>query len=110
MLSRRNFLKTSAILATLLAGGYIFRSPNNTKVKHILCSASHEKLAVSTSLSKGVSSLDLILDDKIKSIGKRIDREGKHWQFLVNELTSDKTYELQLTSQEQPLYRGPARQ
>ena len=106
MLSRRNFLKTSAILATLLAGGYIFRSPNNTKVKHILCSASHEKLAVSTSLSKGVSSLDLILDDKIKSIGKRIDREGKHWQFLVNKLTSDKTYKLQLTSQEQPLYNA----
>ena len=46
MYSRRTFLKISGLLATLLAGGYIFRNSSFTKVKHILSSASHEKLDV----------------------------------------------------------------
>ena len=57
------------MLATLLAGGYIFRNSSFTEVKHILSSASHEKLAVSLSLSKGVNLIfliDLVLIRQIK--------------------------------------------
>ena len=87
MYSRRTFLKISGILATLLAGGYVFRNSNNIEVKHILSSASHEKLAITLSLSKGTSSLDLILNNKFLAEGMPMDREGKHWQFIANELS-----------------------
>ena len=66
MYTRRTFLKISGILATLLAGGYVFRNSNSLEVKHILSSVSHEKLAVTLSLSKGTSSLELILNNIIK--------------------------------------------
>ena len=89
MYSRRTFLKISGILATLLASGYIFRNPSNIRVKHILPAVSHEKIAVSLSLSEGASKLELILDDKSVVKGKSSDREGKHWQFIVEQLSAD---------------------
>ena len=94
MYSRRTFLKISGLLVTLFAGGYIFRNSSFTKVKHILSSASHEKLAVSLSLSKGVENLDLILDNQILVTGRSIDREGKHWQFISDKLLSDTSLSL----------------
>ena len=105
MYSRRTFLKISGVLATLLAGGYIFRNSSFTKVKHILSSASHEKLAVSLSLSKGVGNLDLILNNQILVTGRRIDREGKHWQFISDKLLSDTSYELELFSEEESIFK-----
>ena len=96
MYTRRTFLKISGILATLLAGGYVFRNSNSLEVKHILSSASHEKLAVTLSLSKGTSSLELILNNNVLVEGKPMDREGKHWQFIANDLSPNRSYNLEL--------------
>ena len=104
MYSRRTFLKISGILATLLAGGYIFRSSGSKKVHHILSSVSHEKLAVSLSLSEGTSDLKLILDNKILAKGRCTDREGKHWQFIADSLSPDNSYNLQLITNNEPIF------
>ena len=104
MYSRRTFLKISGILATLLAGGYVFRNSNNIEVKHILSSASHEKLAITLSLSKGTSSLDLILNNKFLAEGMPMDREGKHWQFIADELSPNRSYNLELISEGETIF------
>ena len=67
MYSRRTFLKISAVLSALVAGGFLFKNSGNQKVKHILSSASHERLGISLSLSESTSKLELILDEKTKS-------------------------------------------
>jgi len=103
--SRRTFLKISGLLVTVFAGSYIFRKSSFTKVKHILSSASHEKLAVSLSLSKGVENLDLILNNQILVTGRSIDREGKHWQFISDKLLSDTSYELELSSEKESIFK-----
>ena len=82
MYSRRTFLKISGILATLLAGGYVFRNSNNIEVKHILSSASHEKLAITLSLSEGTSSLGLILNNKFLAEGMPMDRRASIGNLL----------------------------
>ena len=99
MYSRRTFLKLSASLAALAAGGYLFRGSSSQKVKHILSSASHEKLAVTLSLSQSTSKLDILLDDSSLVEGKKIDIEGRHWQFIAENLVSNKSYKLQLVSE-----------
>ena len=104
MYSRRTFLKISGILATLLAGGYVFRNSGSIKVKHILPSVSHEKIAVSLSLSESASKLELILDDKSVVKGKSTDREGKHWQFIVDQLSADNSYNLKLVADNEPIF------
>ena len=86
MYSRRTFLKISASITALVAGGYFFKSSGGPKVKHILSSASHERLSISLSLSKSTSKLELLLNDRELIQGKKTDREGKHWQFLSNKL------------------------
>ena len=109
MYSRRTFLKISGILATLLASGYIFRNPSNIRVKHILPAVSHEKIAVSLSLSEGASKLELILDDKSVVKGKSSDREGKHWQFIVDQLSADNSYNCLLYTSPSPRDRTRSR-
>ena len=104
MYTRRTFLKISGILATLLAGGYVFRNSNSLEVKHILSSASHEKLAVTLSLSKGTSSLGLILNNNVLIEGRPMDREGKHWQFIANDLSPNRSYNLELISEGETIF------
>ncbi|MFL2692170.1 MAG: twin-arginine translocation signal domain-containing protein [Gammaproteobacteria bacterium] len=105
MYSRRTFLKISAVLSALVAGGFLFKNSGNQKVKHILSSASHERLGISLSLSESTSKLELILDQKSLIKGKKIDQEGKHWQFISNKLVSDRSYQLQLLSEDEPIYK-----
>ncbi len=106
MYSRRTFLKLSASLAALAAGGYLFRGSSSQKVKHILSSASHEKLAVTLSLSQSTSKLDILLDDSSLVEGKKIDIEGRHWQFIAENLVSNKSYKLQLVSENENIYNA----
>ena len=105
MYSRRTFLKISAVLSALVAGGYLFKNSGNQKVKHISSSASHERLGISLSLSESTSKLELILDEKSVIKGKKIDKAGKHWQFISNKLVSDRSYQLQLLSEDEPIYK-----
>ena len=102
MISRRTFLKLSGLLVILLASKSLFSWFSKPKVLHILCSASSEKLSATISLSKGISEVSLKVDNKIFN-GTKIDREGKHWQFLCENLRSNKTYSLSLISKEEIL-------
>ena len=105
MYSRRTFLKISSGIIALLSSGLIFRYISNQKVNHILASASHEKLAISVSLSKKTSKLDLMLDNKVIIKGIQKDRIGTNWQFISDKLLSDHSYKLQLISEGAPLYK-----
>ena len=104
--SRRTFLKLSAALTAILAGGFFFKGSKDQKVKHILSSASHEKLAVTLSLSQATSEMGLLLDDDFMVKGTSTDSEGKHWQFIVNNLSPNKSYKLQLVSENQSIYKA----
>ena len=97
MLSRRDFLKASSALAVALMGGLYFTRKTKINAKHILCSASHDKLAVSLSLPKGISQLELKVNN-LTFNGRRVDLEGKHWQILADKLDSLTTYQLKLLS------------
>ena len=105
MYSRRTFLKISASITALVAGGYFFKSSGVPKVKHILSSASHERLGISLSLSKSTLKLELLLNGSNLIKGRKTDKEGKHWQFLSNKLISNESYELQLISENEPIYK-----
>tara|TARA_Y100001933_G_scaffold81481_1_gene82804 strand:- start:1267 stop:2862 length:1596 start_codon:yes stop_codon:yes gene_type:complete len=104
--SRRTFLKLSAALTAILAGGFFFKGSKDQKVKHILSSASHEKLAVTLSLSQATSEMGLLLDDDYMVKGVSTDSEGKHWQFIVNNLSPNKSYKLQLVSENVNIYKA----
>ena len=106
MYSRRTFLKLSAALTAILAGGFFFKGSKDQKVKHILSSASHEKLAVTLSLSQATSEMGLLLDDDYMVKGVSTDSEGKHWQFIVNNLSPNKSYKLQLVSENVNIYKA----
>ena len=99
MYSRRTFLKITAGIIGLFGGGFILQNSNNQKVKHILASASHEKLALSVSLSKKTSRLELVLDDRIVIKGIQTDRIGTNWKFISNKLLSNNSYKLRLMSE-----------
>ena len=105
MYSRRNFLKFSAGIVGLIASGLLFRISKKNKVRHILASASHERLALSVSLYKQTSKLNLILDNQNIVEGIQIDNEGTHWQFITSKLASNQSYELQLISENEPIYK-----
>ena len=105
MYSRRTFLKISSGIIALLSSGLIFRYISNQKVNHILASASHEKLAISVSLSKKTTKLELTLDNKVIIKGIQKDRIGTNWQFISDKLLSDHSYKLQLISEGDPLYK-----
>ena len=105
MYSRRTFLKISASITALVAGSYFFKSSGVPKVKHILSSASHERLGITLSLSKTTSKLELLLNGSNLIKGRKTDKEGKHWQFLSNKLISNESYELQLISENEPIYK-----
>ena len=105
MYSRRTFLKISSGIIALLSSGLIFRNISNQKVNHILASASHEKLAISVSLSKKTTKLELMLDNKVIIKGIQKDRIGTNWQFISDKLLSDHSYKLQLISGGDPIYK-----
>ena len=102
MISRRTFLKLSGLLIVLLFSRSLFSWLSKPKVLHILCSASSDKLAATISLSKGINEVFLKVDEKIFN-GTKIDREGKHWQFICENLRSNRTYSLSLVSKEEIL-------
>ncbi len=106
MYSRRAFLKISATLAAIVAGGFVLKNSSNQKVRHILSTASHDRLGVSLSLARSSSKLEILVDDAYKILGKQIDREGKHWQFISNKLVPNTTYQLQLLSDSIPIYQS----
>ena len=106
MYSRRTFLKISSGIIALLSSGLIFRNISNQKVNHILASVSHEKLAISVSLSKKTTKLELMLDNKVIIKGIQKDRIGTNWQFISDKLLSDKSYKLRLISEEEPIYKS----
>ena len=106
MYSRRTFLKITAGIIGLFSGGFILRNSNNQKVKHILASASHEKLALSVSLSKKTSRLELVLDDRIVIKGIQTDRIGTNWKFISNKLLSNNSYKLRLMSEGEGIYKS----
>ena len=106
MYSRRTFLKISSGIIALLSSGLIFRNISNQKVNHILASASHEKLAISVSLSKKTTKLELMLDNKVIIKGIQKDRIGTNWQFISDKLLSDKSYKLRLISEGEPIYKS----
>jgi len=103
--SRRTFLKISSGIIALLSSGLIFRNISYQKVNHILASASHEKLAISVSLSKKTTKLQLMLDNKVIIKGIQKDRIGTNWQFISDKLSSDHSYKLQLISEGDPIYK-----
>ena len=105
MLSRRNFLKISSVLIGLIASGFFFKVSKKKKVRHILASASHERFALSISLYKKTSKLDLILDGQNIVKGVQVDKEGTNWKFISDKLLSNQSYELQLISGDRPIYK-----
>ena len=105
MYSRRTFLKISSGIIALLSSGLIFRNISNQKVNHILASATHEKLAISVSLSKKTTKLELMLDNKVIIKGIQKDRIGTNWQFISDKLLSDHSYKLQLISEGDLIYK-----
>ena len=105
MLSRRNFLKISSIVIGLIASGLFFKVSRNKKVRHILASASHERFALSISLYKKASKLDLILDGQNIVKGMQVDKKGTNWKFISDKLLSNQSYELQLISDDRPIYK-----
>ena len=105
MLSRRNFLKISSVLIGLIASGFFFKVSKNKKVRHILASASDERFALSISLYKKTSKLDLILDGQNIVKGVQVDKEGTNWKFISDKLLSNQSYELQLISGDRPIYK-----
>ncbi len=106
MYSRRTFLKITAGIIGLFGGGFILQNSNNQKVKHILASASHEKLALSVSLSKKTSRLELVLDDRIVIKGIQTDRIGTNWKFISNKLLPNNSYKLRLMSEGEGIYKS----
>jgi hypothetical protein len=104
MTSRRSFLKISTGIIALLGSGLIFQNFKSLRVKHILASASHEKLALSVSVSKKTSKLDLVLNNQ-KVNGTQVDSLGTNWQFISPKLESNTTYKLQLLSEEEAIYK-----
>ena len=105
MLSRRNFLKISSLVIGLIASGLFFKVSRNKKVRHILASASHERFALSISLYKKTSKLDLILDGQNIVKGMQVDKKGTNWKFISDKLLSNQSYELQLVSDDRPIYK-----
>ena len=105
MLSRRNFLKISSLVIGLIASGLFFKVSRNKKVRHILASASHERFALSISLYKKTSKLDLILDGQNIVKGMQVDKKGTNWKFISDKLLSNQSYELQLISDDRPIYK-----
>jgi len=105
VLSRRNFLKISSVLIGLIASGFFFKVSKKKKVRHILASASHERFALSISLYKKTSKLDLILDGQNIVKGVQVDKEGTNWKFISDKLLSNQSYELQLISGDRPIYK-----
>ena len=106
MYSRRSFLKITAGIIGLFGGGFIFRNSINQEVRHILASASHDKLALSVSLSKKTSRLDLLLDDKFIIRGTQTDKIGTNWQFISNKLLPNNSYKLRLMSEGKSIYKS----
>ena len=104
MTSRRSFLKISTGIIALLGSGLIFQNFKSLRVKHILASASHEKLALSVSVSKKTSKLDLVLNNQ-KVNCTQVDSLGTNWQFISPKLESNTTYKLQLLSEEEAIYK-----
>ena len=104
MTSRRSFLKISTGIIALLGSGLIFQNFKSLRVKHILASASHEKLALSVSLSKKTSRLDLVLNNQ-KVNGTQVDSLGTNWQFISPKLESNTAYKLQLLSEDEAIYK-----
>jgi len=100
LITRRSFLKLSGLLVALFSLSYIFPWLGKIKVRHILCSSSADKLAASISLSKGISQAILQVND-VSFLGKKVDRDGRHWQFICENLSANKTYSLSLFSEGQ---------
>ena len=88
-----------------MASGFFFKVSKNKKVRHILASASHERFALSISLYKKTSKLDLILDGQNIVKGIQVDKEGTNWKFISDKLLSNQSYELQLISDDSPIYK-----
>jgi len=102
LISRRTFIKLFGLLIVLLSLRFTFPWFAKPKVIHILSSASDTKLAVTISLSKGISQAYIKINQK-SFFGKKIDRDGKHWQFICNNLIADKTYALSIFSKDEML-------
>ena len=90
----------------MFGGGFILQNSNNQKVKNVLASASHEKLALSVSLSKKTSRLELVLDDRIVIKGIQTDRIGTNWKFISKKLLSNNSYKLRLMSEGEGIYKS----
>ena len=88
-----------------MASGFFFKASRNKKVRHILASASHDRFALSISLYKKTSKLDLILDGQNIVKGVQVDKEGTNWKFISDKLLSNQSYELQLISGDRPIYK-----
>ena len=104
MYSRRTFLKISAFLGALLAGSLLIRGKSSNTVRHILPTASQDKIVISVSLYEPASELEVMLDSKRSIKGTRIDRQGTNWQIRIENLQANKSYELELFSDHQSIF------
>src|SRR5918993_55383 len=102
MQSRRDFLIGAASLATLIASresadGAQNRSGgwNSGDVAHLLPTVNHQRFLIKTSF-KQPHAAPMLLVDRRKVPGRKVDTLGLFWTFDVAELEPARRYELQL--------------
>ena len=104
MYTRRTFLKLSAIFGILIAGNFFYKGSGSKIVRHILPSVSHNKIAISVSLFDKAENLEVKLDNQKIIKGNRIDRDGTHWQFIIENLQANRSYQLELFTKQQSIF------
>ena len=106
MYTRRTFLKLSAIFGILIAGNFFYKGSGSKIVRHILPSVSHNKIAISVSLFDKAENLEVKLDNQRIIKGNRIDRDGTHWQFIIDNLQANRSYQLELFTKQQSIFEA----
>lgn len=93
MFSRRELIRRMAsvpVLGPILGAG---ATDADVSFGHILCTSSHDAIAVTLSTTAAHTGLDLIVSG-IRCAGEQVDSTGYHWRFSLSGLDSDKEYVL----------------
>lgn len=97
MFSRRQLIKSLSsvpVLGSILGAG---ASDFDDSFAHILCTSSHDTIAVTLSTTGAHIALDLLVSG-IKCPGEKMDSKGHHWRFSISGLESDKEHSLAVHS------------
>ena len=97
MFSRRELIKRLSsvpVLGSILGAG---ASDFDDSFSHILCTSSHDTIAVTLSTTEAHIALDLLVSG-IRCPGEKMDSRGYHWRFSLSGLESDKEHSLAVHS------------